>query len=304
MVGLKVIFKARSNPASSKELRKVRLSVLSNYYPVSLALALTWVFTYLLGASDIHPERPVVTPIEEPKPSTPPAEALASPAPYLNTLIFISIIAVAGVVLIYLARRRPGLFKALITVMIWLVSLSITVLYLVTAAVVTQPLIAALWLPIGIGVATIVTFLLVRGGGLGAASAAAFIASGSGGVIGISIPYWTFLILVAGISVYDVVAVFRGHLSTLSREDAPQLRGLAVEVGDVMLGLGDLFFYSLTLSAILWNLGAASAIAATIMLFIGYTLVLALLRKRRLLPGLPIPLLTALAAALTVAYIV
>ena len=139
MVGLKVIFKARSNPASSKELRKVRLSVLSNYYPVSLALALTWVFTYLLGASDIHPERPVVTPIEEPKPSAPPAEALASPAPYLNTLIFISIIAVAGVVLIYLARRRPGLFKALITVMICLVSLSITVLYLVTAAVVTQP---------------------------------------------------------------------------------------------------------------------------------------------------------------------
>lgn len=285
-------------------MSRIKLSAISNYYPVSLALALTWVFTYLLGASDIHPERPVVTPIEEPKPTTPPAEALASPAPYLNTLIFISVIALAGVVLIYLARRKPGLFKALITAMIWLVSLSITVLYLVTTAIIAQPLVAALWLPIGIGVATLVTFLLVRGGGVGAASAAAFIASGSGGVIGISIPYWTFLILIAGISVYDVVAVFRGHLSTLSREDAPQLRGLAVEVGDVVLGLGDLFFYSLTLSAILWNFGVAPAIAATIMLFVGYTLVLVLLRRRRLLPGLPIPLLTALAAALLVAYIV
>jgi len=282
-------------------LRKaVKLRKLRNYYPVLLALALTWVFTTLLGASNIRPGRPAVTPVEEPAPAAPPTEALASPAPYLNTLIFISVVAAAGVILLYVARRKPGLFKALITALIC----GVTTLYLISAAILMEPQIAQLWLPIGAGAATLITYLLMRGGELGASSSAAFIASGAGGVLGISIPYWTFLILMVGISAYDTLAVFRGHLSTLTKKDAPQLRGLAVEVGDVALGLGDLFFYSLTAAAILWNYGVVPALAATATLMAGYTVVLILLERRRLLPGLPIPLLAALAVALVTSWIV
>lgn len=101
--------------------------------------------------------------------------------------------------------------------------------------------------------------------------AASYIASGAGGTIGMSIPYWTFLILTVGISAYDVFAVYGEHLSTLTKGEALSLKGLTVEVGDLVIGIGDLFFYSLAISAILWDLGELSA-AATIAIIAGYTL--------------------------------
>lgn len=279
-------------------LTALRLASFRNYLPVVLALMMTWLFSNILIMSRIRPEKPVLTPVEEPEPTAPPAEALTNPAPYINTLIFIAVIAVSGVVLLFLARRVPRLFKALVATLIWLVSLSITLLYLISSTLIWRTPILYLWLPLSVTAATAVTYALMRGRELGAAFSAAYIASGAGGVLGISMPYWTFLVLVAGISAYDVFAVFKGHLSSLTKKDAPSIRGLAIEVGDVALGLGDLFFYSLTLSAILWNYGSIPALAATISLLAGYTLVLASLHKRKILPGLPIPLILALASAL------
>ena len=279
-------------------MSKINPTSLRNYLPVTIALILTWLFTYTLIFVKIKPSRPLVTPVEEPGPSTPPAEALSHPAPYLNTLILVTIITISGVILLFLAKKTPRFFRILIGLLIWLVSFGIATLYVISGAMLFASFLTNFWLPISVTVATSTTYYLLRGGELTASTAAAFIASGAGGVLGISLPYWTFLVLIAGISAYDVFAVFKGHLSSLSKKDAPSIRGLAVEVGDVALGLGDLFFYSLTLAASLWNFGLLSAVIATIALIIGYSLVLTLLKKRRLLPGLPIPLLLALAAAL------
>ena len=273
----------------------VRLGSPKSYYPVALSLALTWGFASLLILAKIRPSRPVITPVEEPEPSAPPTEALSSPAPYINTLIFIVLLTVAGLVMLYIARRSQRLFKLLIGSLIWLVSFGISVLYLLTIANLYAPWLIRLWIPFGAAMATLLAYSMMRGGDIASATAASVVAAGSGAVMGISIPYWTFLVLVVGISVYDTVAVFRGHLSTLSKEEAPQLRGLTVEAGDVTLGLGDLFFYSLTASAIMWNYGVIPALASTTALVAGYMTVLQLLRRRRILPGLPIPLLTALA---------
>lgn len=258
---------------------------------------MTWLFSNILVLSRIKPARPVVTPMEEPEPSAPPSAALSSPAPYVNTLIFIALIALSGVVLLYLARRMPRLFRALVATLLWLVSLGITILYLISSSLIWQNPVISLWLPVSITAATAAVYGLLRGGEVPASLAAAYVAAGAGAVLGISIPYWTFLILLVGISAYDVFAVYRGHLSTLTKKDAPSIKGLAVEVGDVAIGLGDLFFYSLTISAILWNYGAASAAIATAAILAGYTLILLSLKKRRILPGLPIPLLLALIAA-------
>lgn len=276
----------------------MRLGSLKNYYPVVSSLILTWLFANLLTLSRIKPERPVITPVEEPEPTAPPTEALSSPAPYLNTLIFIALLTIAGLVMLYLAKRSPRIFRLLIGALLWLVSFGISVLYLLTLAIIYNPGVVGLWLPVGVAVATLITYAMLRGGETVSATAGAVVAAGSGAVMGISIPYWTFLILVVGVSVYDTVAVFKGHLSTLSKEEAPQLRGLTIEAGDITLGLGDLFFYSLTASAIMWNYGRLSALVSTIALMAGYIAVIYLLRKRKILPGLPIPLLTGLASGI------
>ncbi|MCS7133036.1 MAG: hypothetical protein N3F65_00145 [Nitrososphaeria archaeon] len=241
--------------------------------------------------------RPPITPIEEPAPSTPPSQALVNPAPYLNTLIVIGLITASGILILYIARKKRNIFRVLISILIWLISFGVTNIYILNLALIMDFQLLRFWLPLSVLAASLVTYSLLMRGELASSIAASYIASGAGGTIGMSIPYWTFMILIVGISAYDIFAVYRGHLSTLTKEDASLLKGLTIEVGDVVVGMGDLFFYSLTLAAIFWNLGYIPAIAGTTWILIGYAITLYCLQRRRILPGLPIPLLGALALA-------
>jgi len=284
-------------------LEVARISNLLNYFPILLTICLTWFFSYLIGVLNVKIDRPIITPLEEPEPTTPPSQALSNPAPYLNTLIIILIVTIAGILLLYLAKKMPRLFKNLVVALMWIVSFGISTLYIFLCVILFNlPFSEFLFLYSAI-LASLMTYFIVKGGEFKSSVASAYIASGAGSILGVSIPYWTFLILIIGISIYDVIAVFKGHLSSITKADAPLLKGLVVEIGDIALGLGDLFFYSLTISAILFNYGLAPAITSTASIIIGYIIVIYSLNKRRQLPGLPIPLLLALTTALTVNYI-
>lgn len=259
---------------------------------------LSWLLTLLSKGVELSYPTPIITPAEEPEPTAPPTEALSSPAPYLNVIIIIGLITASGLIMLYFARRLRNFFRILTGILIWLISFGVTVIYLISIALAIDWILLRFWLPVGALVASLTTYLMLRESGLISAIPAAYIASGAGATIGMSIPYWTFLILMIGISAYDTFAVYKGHLSTLSKEEAISLRGLTVEVDDLVIGLGDLFFYSLTASAILQYMGIIPAIAATISILAGYAITLLLLRRKRMLPGLPIPLLLATASAL------
>ncbi|MCL7383166.1 MAG: hypothetical protein LZ174_02580 [Thaumarchaeota archaeon] len=285
------------------ELEAARVSNFLNYVPVLLTVCLTWFFSYIVLSLNVKLDRPFITPLEEPEPTAPPSEALVNPAPYLNTLVVILVITVAGVVLLYMARRMPRVFKSLITSLIWIVSFGISMLYLFLGMILINTYISETLFIYSAILASVITYFTVKGGELKSSIASSYIASGAGSILGVSIPYWTFLILIIGISIYDIIAVFKGHLSSISKSDAPLLRGLVVEIGDVALGLGDLFFYSLTISAILFNYSITPAITASTSIIIGYMIIIYTLNKRKQLPGLPIPLLLALATALIIYYI-
>lgn len=274
-----------------------------NYFPLILTLSLTWILTLLTSRSELDFPKPLITPIEEPVPSTPPTQALVNPAPYLNALIIIGLITASGILVLYIARRKRNFLRLIIGALIWLISFGVTSIYILNLAMAIDFQIFHLWLPLSIFMSSLTTYALLRGGELASSLAASYIASGAGGVLGMSMPYWTFIVLTIGISAYDVLAVYRGHLSTLTREDASLLRGLTIEVGDVVVGMGDLFFYSLTLAAIFWKMGYFPAIVAMIWMIIGYAITLCFLRRRRILPGLPIPLLGALALALVASHL-
>jgi len=281
-----------------EDVRRLRITP-KTYLPVTLSIILTWLCVLITGYAGIIFPKPIITPVEEPSPTAPPAQALSNPAPYINTLIVIGLIGVSSIIILYIASRKPRILRILVACLAWLVSFSITTLHLLNISLILDPWIFNLWIPLASIAATIITYLLIfRGGEIATSFAASYIASGAGGIIGMSIPYWTFLTLVAAISIYDILAVYKGHLSHLTRQDAPILRGLAVEVGDLVIGLGDLFFYSLTVSAIIWNYGFIHGIMASIMILIGYTIVLMLLRRSKILPGLPIPLTLALITVL------
>ncbi|MEM4668547.1 MAG: presenilin family intramembrane aspartyl protease [Nitrososphaerota archaeon] len=283
-------------------LETIKINRFSNYIPILSTIFLTWLFASMIIYVDIRPGQPPITPFQEPEPSTPPGQALLNPAPYLNTILFISVLTISSIVILYLVRKKTNIFRKLITTLLLMISFGVFAYYILIASIIFQIPFTTYQLLLSAILAILVTYFIIRGRELGTTLSSAIIASGAGGVLGASIPYWTFIILVVAISVYDIVAVFRGHLSTITKIDAPMLKGLLIEIGDLAIGFGDLFFYSLTITSIIINNGTVPAIASTLSILAGYTITLYLLSKRKRLPGLPIPLLLALTVALITHY--
>ncbi|HUI86416.1 MAG TPA: hypothetical protein VLY21_04595 [Nitrososphaerales archaeon] len=98
-----------------------------------------------------------------------------------------------------------------------------------------------------------------------------------------------FLPLLFGI--YDIYAVFRGPLKQLvSAAPAGALAGMSVKTGEFTLGLGDIVFYSMLPSIALFYLRPLNTVLTLVAVDFGVVFTLYLLTRRRLLPGLPIPM--------------
>ncbi|MEM4289062.1 MAG: hypothetical protein QXQ48_02170 [Nitrososphaerota archaeon] len=281
------------------KLRTVGLEALP---PIVLTVIL-WLFILNLSRNyvEIEPVAPVVV-VEEP------AEAPAtSPAPYLNTLTLLSLIAVAGFTLFLIFRKFPKLVSLISVGAFWLVTFLTLLVHL---GYVGQ---LSLILPVGgilvvcLLVSTLLAFLVRRTSGLAALLAASITAAAGGTLIGYMIPLFTFIALTASLAVFDLIMVKKGYLSLLSheqyRERIHQLRGLVVEVGDINIGLGDLLFYTITVTTAFFRMALPSAIASNIAIITGYYLTLQLLKKWNTVPGLTIPLTLALASAVTAHYL-
>ncbi len=131
------------------------------------------------------------------------------------------------------------------------------------------------------------TTILLLGGALGA-------------FLGISIPLASGILILAFLAVYDIFAVYRGPVGKIAQSGLEQLRGLSFSFRDVQMGLGDLTFYSMLTCLVLANAGPTLAYAlafcaaSTIGVLIGVLLVLKMLEKRGMFPGLPFPVLLGL----------
>ncbi len=94
---------------------------------------------------------------------------------------------------------------------------------------------------------------------------------------------------------YDIYAVFKGPLKTLvSAAPSGSLVGMAVKAGEFTIGLGDIVFYSMLPSMAFFYIGAIPALETLAAVDLGVVVTLYLLTRKRLLPGLPIPMLLGL----------
>ena len=140
--------------------RRLRITP-KTYLPVALSIIMTWICVLLTGRAGIVFPRPIITPVEEPSPTAPPAQALSNPAPYLNTLIVVGLIAVSSIIILYIASRKPRILRILVACLAWLVSFSITTLHLLNLSLTLNPWIFNLWIPLASATATIITYLLI-----------------------------------------------------------------------------------------------------------------------------------------------
>lgn len=127
-----------------------------------------------------------------------------------------------------------------------------------------------------------------------------------GAFLGIVLPTWTAFLLIGILSVYDIIAVFRGPIKKIiEMTEENEESGLPVDMTYATqgweIGLGDLAFYSMlsTHTLILGFqldflvadglLGAIiPCVCTTVGILIGAIITFKLLKKRPLLPGLPI----------------
>ena len=271
--------------------------------PIAVCLLASYFFTSLIRLSRLSLPPPVITPAEEPPPTVPAQEALSQPAPYVNSIIIILIMFVAGVAIIYLLAKYKRLLRFLIYFLIGIVTFSTTTFYTTLVAVIFLPQILELWLILTILAIFLVIYSIHKGYEIPAMLASVYVASSAGSITGSSLPFWTSLVLMVAVSLYDVYAVYRGHLKNLAKEDIMLFPGLMVEFRGITVGLGDFFFYSILASFALENWGVLPSFLASVGIILGFAITIYLLRYRRILPGLPLSLILGLALALSGAYL-
>jgi len=261
---------------------------LMDFFHRAFPTAVTLVFASFLSLSvkGVWLPQPVVTPV--PVEGEGP-EQLLTPAPYLNSMIMVSMIFLGSVLILFLLRYYR-LLRIIINLVVFVSSSAATVFYLFLLSDLPETHIYILSLFAGLIVAVSISSKSEVAGVL----AASYLASAVGVLLGVSIPYWTALAVLTVVALYDVLAVFKGHLRNLHELDTGRIKGLVVDFRGVTLGLGDLIFYSLLFSMTFNNLGMLSAFAAAFGIMMGYFLTLRMALRHPVFPALPIPLLVGL----------
>jgi len=114
---------------------------------------------------------------------------------------------------------------------------------------------------------------------------------GIGTLLGTAIPLWTGLLMVMGISIYDMYSVRSGPIKEIvkvSKEGEELIPGLSYISSDWEIGLGDLGIYSMLISLAEMQFGLIACASSMIGILLGSVLTLQLLKKREFLPGLPL----------------
>jgi hypothetical protein len=113
----------------------------------------------------------------------------------------------------------------------------------------------------------------------------------TGTFLGASIPTLTAIVLLAALSVYDLLAVYKGPIGKIAESaDLEEFTGAVFTYGDLTVGLGDMVFYSMLASNAMMNFGpfpfATTAIGVTAGAYLGFKM----LEGREMFPGLPFAL--------------
>lgn len=121
-------------------------------------------------------------------------------------------------------------------IVLWLIFFDVTSIYILDLSPIMNLHLLRLWLLLAIFGASLVTYAMLMKG-----ESTSYIASGAGGTIGTSIPYWTFIILVVGILAYGVLAVYQGNSLNFHEGSRFISQSLTIEIGDITIGMGGLF---------------------------------------------------------------
>jgi Presenilin len=220
-----------------------------------------------------------------------------------NALILVVIAFALTLGMVWLLRRKMVVsFKMVIFGSVAFSSFVLTLLTADTFAV--QYLPASLENPFAYGAAAVTVVLaaytiFVKNVTWLSTALMAFIGAEVGSFFAETLSPYTALILPVAFAVYDIYAVFRGPLKELvGSNPAIALIGMSIKAGQFTVGLGDVVFYTMLPALALFRIGVYAALSTTLAIDVGVVVTLFFLSRRKLLPGLPIPMMLGVLAFL------
>jgi presenilin-like A22 family membrane protease len=151
-----------------------------------------------------------------------------------------------------------------------------------------------------------------------------FIGTFIGAFMAIAMPMWTMIVLLVGVSIWDIISVkkgpIKGIMEIMGHVDPDEVRNLTKEDFDqaeIQIGIGDIAFYSMLTSGTLVSANTSivsgiqlefyGSVLVTIItaigILVGAFITIRALRKNAILPGLPLSILIGLVFAV-VSYII
>ena len=254
---------------------------------VSLVFGILCAYLVLTSSVSIYP----VTPFPE------------GPGSLANGLYFV-ILAGIGATLLYLLikRRKLGLISLITGFAITVAVLMLSIIYLSAAfSLLNVPSTTALILTLAVSASVTVSvdFAIFKVQGRISNVVILLVGGALGAFLGVSIPITSAILILAFLAIYDVFAVYRGPVGKIAQRGLEELRGLSFSFRDVQMGLGDLTFYSMLTGLVLANAGPIGVsivfcAASTIGILVGVLLVLKMLERKGMFPGLPFPVFLGL----------
>jgi presenilin-like A22 family membrane protease len=261
--------------------------------PVLTSLLFGLVCAYLLIAQPLPPVE--VTPFHEGTPS----------APLGNAFYFVILIGLSATIFyILLKRKSQKIIFALIAVALTTASLLLSIVYL-SAIFAYAPALDFLVLPLSILVTVIFDLAIFKLGSKARNAAVVLLGGGLGVFFSAVIPFFSAVLILVFLAVYDVFAVYYGPVGKIAHSGLDQLQGLSFSFKDVQMGLGDLVFYSMLTGSILLNYDSLLPYFASLIgILAGSFLTLIMLEKKGIFPGLPFPIVLGLAGGILTSLLV
>jgi presenilin-like A22 family membrane protease len=220
--------------------------------------------------------------------------------PFGNAFYFVILIALSATVFyILLKRKSRKLIFALIALALTTASLLLSVIYL-SAIFAYAPSLEFLVLPLSIVVTAIFNLAVFRLGSKARNIAVVLLGGGLGMFFGASIPFFSGVLILVFLAVYDVFAVYYGPVGKIAHAGLAQLQGLSYSFKDVQMGLGDLVFYSMLSGSMLFEFqpNLLPCLVSLIGIIVGSFLTFIMLEKKGIFPGLPFPILLGIVCGL------
>ena len=228
--------------------------------------------------------------------------------PILNSLLLIGMAALVTVVmLVFVKLRKESLLKAMLAIFISIGSISIT--YTLGAVwlsyLLDDPYIPALGLGLIFSSAIFLVTLWPKFRRLGLmVSILMAVLFATSFAIFMKPP--TSLVLPIAFAIYDIYAVFAGPLKALLTQKGSNIdyfAPLLLNLGGIHIGLGDFIFYGMLPTTGLLLVGLTASVMVSLIILGGLAATLLMLRRFRMFPGLPIPLILGTVALAAVLYL-